>query len=124
MRGANPSSSFFGEKKRESSLFIICEEEFFCVLFFHTHKKKFPFFHCFPSQTPLLKNKLESLNEWTHTDAFLGKRCATRARALWWYDTLERDDFDDVEAEEEQQPPRRPPLFDGKKEEREIGILS
>ena len=53
MRGANPSSSFFGEKKRESSLFIICEEEFFCVFFFfHTRKKKFPFFQCFPSQTP------------------------------------------------------------------------
>ena len=90
-----------------------------CSFFFTHAKKNSPFSSVFPPKPPLLKNKLESLNEWTHTDAFLGKRCATRARALWWYDTLERDDFDDVEAEEEQQPPRRPPLFDGKKEERE-----
>ena len=89
-----------------------------CSFFFTHAKKNSPFSSVFPPKPPLLKNKLESLNEWTHTDAFLGKRCATRARALWWYDTLERDDFDDVEAEEEQQPPR-PPLFDGKKEERE-----
>ena len=91
-----------------------------CSFFFTHAKKNSPFSSVFPPKPPLLKNKLESLNEWTHTDAFLGKRCATRARALWWYDTLERDDFDDVEAEEEeQQPPPRPPLFDGKKEERE-----